>query len=115
MADNPRRFEATDPFGRKWFVSLRWLQNAISIRHCDAVDVKWEMQADDGTVMEKVIALPHASLVSVSAKLGRELTDPWCIRIAGNHLRRIVETWEDAEKIIVTPAAEQIEAHARLM
>ena len=68
--------------------------------------------ADDGTTMEKVIALMHPSLLEVSKKLGRELSDSWCIRLSRAHLQSIIETWEDAEKVIVTPAADQIEAHA---
>jgi len=113
MQDNPRKFEATDPFGRKWTVNLEWLQNAISIRHADAVDVKWGLTADDGTEMERVVALPHPYLLRVAKALGRELTDSWCIRLAGEHVRQMVETWEDMEKTIVTPALEQLEAGAK--
>lgn len=113
MQDNPRKFEAMDPFGRKWTVNLEWLQNAISIRHADAVDVKWDLKADDGTEMTRVVALPHPHLLQVSKALGRELTDSWCIRLAGEQVRRMVETWEDAEKTIVTPAIEQMEEGAR--
>ena len=110
--DNPRKLEITDPFGRKWTAELRWLQNAITIRHSDSVDVKWELTASDGTTMEKVIALMHPDLLAVSKKLSRQLSDAWCIRLAGQHLSYIVETWEDAEKIIVTPTREQLETLA---
>lgn len=113
MADNPRKFTAgPDPFGREWSVELRWLQNAISIRHSDSVDVKFELAAADGTRMEKVIALMHPHLVELSTRLNRPLSDPWCIRLAGEHLRRVIETWEDAEKTIVTPSMEQLEEYA---
>jgi hypothetical protein len=48
--ENYRRFEATDPYGRVWQVEFRWQQNAISIRHSDSVDVKFQIQqADDVT------------------------------------------------------------------
>lgn len=114
MLDNPRTFEATDPFGRKWTANLRWLQNAISIRHADAVDVKWELTSSDGTTMDKVIALNHPLILALTAKSGRTLTDSFCIRIAAAHLRVIIETWEDAEKIIVTPTAEQLAAASAL-
>jgi hypothetical protein len=110
--DNPRELEITDPFGRKWMAELRWLQNAITIRHSDSVDVKWELTASDGTAMEKVIALMHPDLLAVSKKTGRQLSDAWCIRLAGHHLSYIVETWEDAEKTIVTPTRDQLEALA---
>lgn len=112
MPDNPRKLEITDPFGRKWTAELRWLQNAITIRHSDSVDVKWELIASDGTQMDKVIALMHPDLLAVSKKTGRQLSDPWCIRLAGQHLAYIIETWEDAEKVIVTPTREQLEALA---
>jgi hypothetical protein len=113
MLDNPRQLEVTDPFGRKWSAEMRWLQNAITIRHADAVDVKWELTADDGTTMDKVIALRHPDLLEVSKKLGRQLSDPWCIRLAVAHLRRVVETWEDADKIIATPSREQMEEYGQ--
>jgi hypothetical protein len=114
MPDNPRKFEAgPDPFGRNWEVTLHWLQNAISIRHSDSVDVKWDLVAGDGTSMQKVVALKHPYLLAVSKKLGRELSDPWCVRLAGEHLRFIIETWEDSEKTIVTPSIEQLEEYGR--
>ncbi|MBI3684584.1 MAG: hypothetical protein HY235_29790 [Acidobacteria bacterium] len=113
MSDNPRKFEAgPDPFGRKWIVTLRWLQNAISIRHSDSVDVKFELAADDGTEMDKVVALMHPYLLEAAGKLGRELSDSWCLRLAGQHVRSILETWDDAEKTIVTPSLEQIQEYA---
>ena len=43
MIENFRRFETTDPFGRNWLVEFRWLQNGISIRHSDTVDVKFQL------------------------------------------------------------------------
>src|SRR5262245_29591991 len=112
MADNPRKFDAgPDPFGRKWSVQLRWLQNAISIRHSDSVDVKFEMTADDGTTMEKVVALMHPYLLKLSDIAKRQISDPWCIRLAGAHLKFMIETWEDAEKTIVTPPVEQLQTY----
>ena len=112
MPDNPRKLEITDPFGRKWTAELRWLQNAITIRHSDSVDVKWELTAGDGTKMDKVIALMHPDLLAVSKKIDRQLSDSWCIRLAGQHLAYMIETWEDAEKVIATPSREQLEALA---
>ncbi|HUQ95725.1 MAG TPA: hypothetical protein VM120_28865 [Bryobacteraceae bacterium] len=113
MLVNPRRFEATDPFGRPWTAILVFYQNAISIRHADAIDVKWELTASDGTKMERVVALMHPHLLALSRKLGREMSDSWCIRLAALHLRHLIETWEDAEKTIVTPTLDQLEAEAR--
>ena len=103
MSENPRYFEAgPDPFGRKWSVKFRWLQTAISIRHADAVDVKFALTCDDGAEEEKVIALPHSALLSLVAEKRQEITDPWCMRMAGAHLKRMIETFEDMEKTLVT-------------
>jgi hypothetical protein len=114
MSDNLRKFEAgPDPFGRKWTVTFQWLQTAISIRHSDSVDVKYEIVADDGTQHERVIALMHPYLLAVSKKLDRKLTDSWCLRLANEHLRVMIETWEDADKTILTPALDQVEQYAR--
>jgi hypothetical protein len=105
MPDNPRHFEAgPDPFGRKWSVKFRWLQTAISIRHADAVDVKFALTCDDGSAEEKVLALPHPALLALAAQLKRDITDPWCMRLAGVHLKRMIETFEDMEKTLVTVA-----------
>jgi hypothetical protein len=114
MEHNPRKFEVgRDPFGRMWTAELRWLQNAISIRHADAVDVKFELKADDGSVMERVVSLNHPDLLEVAKRLERPISDPWCIRLAGEHLRRVVTTWEDAEKVIITPSLGELEEHGR--
>lgn len=114
MLDNPRRFDAgPDPFGRKWTADLTWLQTAISIRHSDSVDVKWQLKADDGTELERVVALMHPYLLEVARKTGRQLTDAWCIRLAGLHLRNMVQTWEDSEKTILTPSQPELEGYAR--
>ncbi len=103
MADNFRRFEAgPDPFGRTWEVEFRWLQTAISIRHADTVDVKFVIWTEGEPKQEKVIALPHAALLELSAKTGHPLTDPWCLKLAAKHLRYMIESGEDLEKTLVT-------------
>jgi hypothetical protein len=109
MPDNPRHFEAgPDPFGRSWSVKFRWLQTAISIRHADAVDVKFAITCNDGSEEEKVIALPHPALLSLAAEQGRHITDPWCMRLAGVHLKRMIETFEDMEKTLVTVSSRDL-------
>ncbi len=113
MLENPRRFEAGDPFGRKWTANLAWLQTAISIRHSDSVDVKWNLTADDGTELERVVALMHPLLLDLAKKSGRPLTDAWCIRLSAQHLRNMVETWEDSEKTILTPSEPELQSYAR--
>jgi hypothetical protein len=104
---NFRQFEAgPDPFGRKFQVSFKWLQTAISIRHSDTVDVKFILTDPDGIRTEKTIALPHADLLKVSRDTHRPMDDAWCARLAVSHLLHLVETGEDMEKdlVTVTPA-----------
>jgi len=115
MMENFRRFEVgPDPFDRNWIVEFRWLQTGISIRHADTVDVKFQLISGED-VQEKVIALPHPDLLSLSNKEGRPLTDPWCMRLAGMHLRHMIETDEDMEKTLVTPTAEHLERYAEVL
>lgn len=116
MLENIRRFQAgPDPFGRTWEVEFRWLQTGISIRHADTVDVKFvlwtEDTADKEDKQEKVIALPHPHLLTLSKETGHPLTDPWCTRLAARHLKYMIESGEDLEKTLVTlslPAMERV-------
>jgi hypothetical protein len=99
---NFRQFEVgPDPFGRKWQVLFKWLQTAISLRHSDTVDVKFVLRSDDARV-QKQIAMPHADLLELSRRTGHAMTDAWCSRLAGLHLKRMVESGEDLEKDLVT-------------
>ena len=111
--DNFRRFEAgPDPFGRTWQAEFRWLQTGISIRHADTVDVKFIVWTEGEEKQEKVLALPHASLLAISAKTGHPLTDPWCLKLAARHLMRMIETGEDLEKTLVTLSPADLERAA---
>jgi hypothetical protein len=111
MIKDVRRFDVTDPFGRTWNAIFLWHQTGISIRHADTVDVKFQIHSGDEH-LEKVIALNHADLLAVSQKLGRALTDSWCMRLAALHLKKMIETWEDMEKTLVTLTARQLEDYA---
>jgi hypothetical protein len=103
MPVNFRRFTAgPDPFGRTWDVEFRWLQTGISIRHADTVDVKFALWTDGEPKQEKVLALSHPGLLALSQQSGHALTDPWCLRLAGNHLKAMIESGEDLEKTLVT-------------
>ncbi len=103
MQESFRQFDAgPDPFGRKWNVKFRWLQTAISIRHADAVDVKFFLSCEDGASEEKVISLPYPPLLNLVKELRREITDSWCSRLAAGHLVRMIETFEDMDKTLVT-------------
>lgn len=114
MLDNFRRFEAVDPFGRKWSVEYRWQQTAISIRHSDSVDVKFQLsQGDD--VMERVIALPHPILLDLSENAGRPLTDAWCLKLAALHLKTMIETDRDMDKTLVTASMDDLQRCRRVL
>ncbi len=100
---NFRQFEAgPDPFGRKFQVLFKWLQTAISIRHADTVDVKFILVDENAARTEKTIALPHADLQRISKEAGRRMDDPWCARLAEQHLLHLVATGEDMEKDLIT-------------
>jgi lantibiotic modifying enzyme len=101
MSEDPRRFQVADPFGRTWDVDFRWHQNAITIRHADAIDCKYYLSCGDEK-RELVVALRHPDLLRVAAERGRELSDPWVIRLAGLHVRHMISTWEDMDKVLVT-------------
>jgi hypothetical protein len=103
MPDTSRRFDAgPDPFGRIWHVEFRWLQTGISIRHADTVDVKFVIWTEGEPRQERVMALPHADLLALSQEMNHPLTDPWCLKLAGAHLRRIISAGEDMETVLVT-------------
>jgi hypothetical protein len=100
---NFREFEAgPDPFGRKYNVLLKWLQTAISLRHADAVDVKFILSDENGARSERTVSLPHPALLQVSSETGREMDDAWCARLAQLRLLHNIRTGEDMEKDLVT-------------
>lgn len=101
MALNFREFSVVDPFGRTFQVTFVWQQTAISIRHADAIDVKFTIHDGDYRD-EKVIALPHPRLRDMASAAGHPLSDAWVSRLAAAHLKRMIETGEDMEKPMVT-------------
>jgi len=107
MRDNYRRFAVQDPFGRAWDVEFRWQQNAISIRHADAVDCKYYLASGEER-REMVISLPHADLLAVAREAGRELTDAWVLKLAGLRIKRLISTWEDMDQAIAVVSREEI-------
>jgi hypothetical protein len=113
MPANFRQFEAKDLFGRTWNVEFLWLQNGISIRHADTVDIKFELASGD-TRISKVIALNHPDLIELSKKTGRPVTDVWCSRLAALHLEKMLATGEDLGKTLVTPTFEMLQELQRL-
>ena len=102
-----REFEAgPDPFGRKFQVMFQWLQTAISLRHADAIDVKFTLVDEAGVQTAKTIALPRPGVIRAAAEAGRAVDDAWCARLAALHLLRLVRTGDDMEKDLaaVSPA-----------
>jgi hypothetical protein len=114
MIDNFRQFPAgPDPFGRMWQVHFSWLQTGISIRHADTVDVKFGISSEGQPFYERVIALPHPDLLALSKKVDHPLTDAWCMKLAALHLKHIIESGEDFEKVLVTVQPAELEQYAR--
>ena len=111
--ENLRRFTAgPDPSGRTWEVEFRWLQTGISIRHADTVDVKFIAWTEGEPKQERVIALPHPDLLALSSSTGHALTDPWCLKLAGLHLKHMIESGGDLEKTLVTLSPADLERAA---
>ena len=107
-----RHFTAPDLFGAPIEVEFRWIQNGISIRHADTVDVKFEIVMD-GRREERVLALPHPQLLRVAAESGHPSTDPWCSRMAALHLTYMIESGDDFEKALVTLTGDQMNEYAK--
>lgn len=108
MSDSFRSFEAgPDPFGKTWQVEFGWLQTGTSIRHADTVDVKFFLISGSETA-EKIVALPHPDLLAIAQSEGREVTDPWCAKLASARLREMIESGEDLEKTLVTLSGDHL-------
>ncbi|MEZ5353661.1 MAG: hypothetical protein R2762_13565 [Bryobacteraceae bacterium] len=98
-----------DPYGATWKVRFVWLQNAISIRHADAVDCKFAVDDGFSGVREIVISLSHPMLREMHRRLGRPLTDSWCMQLASAHLAHMIRSGEDIEKTLVAVSGEDLE------
>lgn len=110
--ENFREFPCgPDPFDRTWQVWFKWLQTAISIRHSDSVDAKFVLRCE-GETEEKTISMPHLGLRELSRDMGVKMSDPWCSRLAKQHLEHLILSGEDMEKAIVTPSPSQLRQYA---
>jgi hypothetical protein len=101
--ENFRDFQiGPDPFGRLWHGQFKYLQTAISIRHSDSVDVCFLLDSagDSGEAekMQRVVVLDHAMVREYTKRVGRELNDTWCSRVAYCKLRDMIVNAEDIEK-----------------
>ena len=112
---NFRQFEAgPDPFGRKFQVLFKWMQTAISLRHADTVDVKFFIWTEGEERQERIIALHHPELLALSRETGHAVTDPWCTKLAAQHLTHMIESGEDLERTLVTVTPQALRAAAGL-
>jgi hypothetical protein len=57
----------------------------------------------------------HADLLKLSRATSHELTDPWCSRLAAQHLLHLVSTGEDLEKDLVTVSYAQLADYAAIV
>lgn len=114
--NNIRKFTAgPDPFGRTWNVEFQWLQTAISIRHADAVDVKYIIGTVDEPRQEKVVAMPHPDLLAICAEVDHPLSDPFCMKLSNLHIKRMIESFEDMDKTLVTVTRPELLHYAQLL
>ena len=107
MSSTARTFSCVDPFGTTWEVMFLWHQVGIAIRHADTIDCKFHLSsASDKT--EKVVAMPHLTLKEFAQSENREITDGWVIKLASAHVRYMIESGEDMDKILVTIGMEDM-------
>ncbi len=110
-----REFDAgPDPFGRTWHVLFKWLQTAISLRHSNSVDVKYMLTSGEES-LEKTVSMSLPQLVELAKRGSTKVNDPWCSRLAMQHLRYLVESGEDMEKSLVTPSKDQLASYQSVL
>jgi hypothetical protein len=114
MSENPRNFQVSDAAGRVWQVEFRWQQNGISIRHADSVDCKYYVRSG-GDERELAVALMHPDLKREAERLGRAVTDAWCLRLASAHLREMILSGQDLESALVAVTPEALAGYAGAM
>ena len=105
LMENFRDFQiGPDPFGRVWHVLFKYIQNGISIRHSDSIDVCFILQGGEEK-MTRTVVINHGEMRAWSERTGHKVSDTWCSRIAACKLRNSIETGEDIEKeyLPVTP------------
>ena len=52
--------------------------------------------------------MPLPELIAISERGGMPITDPWCSRLAAQHLRYLISSGEDMEKDLVTVSAKEL-------
>ena len=61
--------------------------------------------------MQKTISMALPELVAISVQSGSPMTDPWCARLAAQHLQYLIRSGEDMEKDLVTISAKELAAY----
>ncbi len=61
--------------------------------------------------MQKTISMPLPELDAISAQSGAAITDPWCARLAAQHLTYLIQSGEDMEKDLITVSAKELAAY----
>jgi len=114
MLENFRRFSVAGAGGRVWDVEFRWHQNAISIRHADAIDCKYYLTCGDER-RELVVGLPHPALLEAAGHAQRKVTDAWVVQLGALHVERLISSGNlPSGPIAVVSAAEIAEYEQRL-
>ena len=73
------------------------LITAISTRHADAVDIKF--QCGGNAVW---VSLPHPAWVEYNQRTGRVITDPMAVQTAGHFLKNAIERGENGGREMYT-------------
>jgi hypothetical protein len=100
-------FTATDRWTKKQVHCVyQALIVAIATRHADAVDIKFLV--DGKTVW---VALPHPAWVEYKKRMGKAITDPLAVEIAGHYLRIALESGEGLGREMYSLTVEETLAH----
>lgn len=99
-----REFECVSRVGgSKYQCFFIFLQTAISLRHSDTVDARFEVNGRRLTV-----AMPHLAFVAYRERHGAVITDPHAAGIAAACLREYLESGGSLEDVTV-PAERVLE------
>src|ERR1700709_2342123 len=97
VMENFRDFQVgPDPFGRTWHAMFKYLQNGISIRHADTIDVCFVLESP-GTEgepdrMQKTVVISPPDLRPLAGRTSHKISDTMCSRVAVLKLRYVIET-----------------------
>lgn len=101
-------FTATDRWTQET-LHCRWRANivAISTRHADAVDIRYDVSG-----RPVWIAMPYAAWVEHKKRTGKIITDQMAAQAAGLYLKQIIESGYDSGREMYTMTVEEVLANA---